>query len=312
MQSEIVLVDDGSTVPAAETLNATLGDARVLRTTNRGLLFARLTGLANAQGKYVLFLDSDDLVSESKLLAQFETMERDALDISYTNAAKATLDRGIEDLELLDEVPYLSVNDPAEFCFHVQPAPHSPMFRRAFLTRAVESALFPPLSQYNPVAELWFYYVCAHMPGRVQKVERSRAVIGVHGDSRITNHWETLGLGSLAVMEDYLTSIAKLPNSKRLTQMLSEVAFRSWRRLPRDFHRVFVDRMLAIASAAKNLDSSRSGGPLFQILAGLFGDRRSAEWLKSLRGHSYDSCRTMTDDEWERLLHKFNTRHVNH
>src|SRR4029077_7828794 len=129
---QILLVDDGSKAPARSTLVGMLDSVTIVETENRGLLFARLAGLNRATGEFVLFLDSDDLVSEDKLRSQLAAMRQHNLDISYTDSAKAVLNVPYEQLHLEDEAATSEVSNTAEFCFRVQPAPHSAMFRRSF------------------------------------------------------------------------------------------------------------------------------------------------------------------------------------
>lgn len=61
--SELVIVDDGSEVPVDQLL-ADLGDdrLRIIRTENRGHPAARNTGMAHARGRFLRFIDDDDLI----------------------------------------------------------------------------------------------------------------------------------------------------------------------------------------------------------------------------------------------------------
>jgi glycosyltransferase involved in cell wall biosynthesis len=72
---EIVLVDDGSsddTVGVVERLKTTEPRIRFLRhERNRGEAAARNTGVKNARGRYIAFLDSDDEWLPGKLKCQF-------------------------------------------------------------------------------------------------------------------------------------------------------------------------------------------------------------------------------------------------
>jgi len=73
---EAIVVDDGSTDNTREVV-AAINDSRVcyLYQSNLGLAGARNTGLAQAQGEYVAFLDSDDLFLPNKLEWQVQALE---------------------------------------------------------------------------------------------------------------------------------------------------------------------------------------------------------------------------------------------
>ena len=89
LQVETIVVDDGSTPPTAEAL-AAIGFAptRLVRQENRGLLFARLAGLAHVTGRATLFLDSDDLVGPEKFHRQLAAMRTAGADISNSDTAR--------------------------------------------------------------------------------------------------------------------------------------------------------------------------------------------------------------------------------
>jgi len=73
---EIIVVDDGSTDETPAVLARYAARVRVLRQENRGLSAARNAGLAAAHGKFVSFLDADDVMAPTKLAAQLEVLER--------------------------------------------------------------------------------------------------------------------------------------------------------------------------------------------------------------------------------------------
>jgi glycosyltransferase involved in cell wall biosynthesis len=74
---EVIVVDDGST-DATASVAAHTGDPRVkvLSTSRRGASAARNAGLSAAKGRYVTFLDADDLWTPDKLGAQRDTLAR--------------------------------------------------------------------------------------------------------------------------------------------------------------------------------------------------------------------------------------------
>jgi hypothetical protein len=294
---ETILVDDGSTPPAAEQLRGLREPPdRIIRQENQGLLFARLTGLAHATGEYTLFLDSDDLVSAGKLRLQIDAMRAQAADVSYTDSARARLGATLGETTVLPAEPPLEVaENAADFFIRVQPPPHSPVFRTAWLRPLVESPLFAPSPLYNPVAEIWFYHVAALTSAKVVKVAGPHTLIGEHTGVRITGQWEKMAVASLAVMEAFMRAAPATPGTRPARERVAEKAFTAWRALPRDFSPAFQERMLNIWRAQPTTGSARLGGPLFRALARGCGPVGAARLLRLMRGHSYESCRTLAN-----------------
>ena len=69
---EVIVVDDGSTDGSRRVAESFGGTVRVIGTPNRGPSSARNTGIREATGEWVAFLDSDDVWSEDKLETQLE------------------------------------------------------------------------------------------------------------------------------------------------------------------------------------------------------------------------------------------------
>jgi len=92
---EIILVDDGSTDNSgklADELASQIGDSRftigdfkpeirVIHQENRGLSGARNTGIKEAKGEYVCFVDSDDYWEENVMAELMAQIKRDKLDV---------------------------------------------------------------------------------------------------------------------------------------------------------------------------------------------------------------------------------------
>ena len=89
---EIILVDDGSTDDSGSIADdlvdafrlsplASRLEMRVIHQANGGLSAARNTGIAAAQGDYILFVDSDDYLQPNTLGTLLNQAERDNLDV---------------------------------------------------------------------------------------------------------------------------------------------------------------------------------------------------------------------------------------
>lgn len=84
---EVVCIDDSGTDRSCQILKEYQArDPRirvVSHSENRGLSAARNTGIENAKGEYVLFLDSDDLLNPETLALQVTAIRRDQADMVY-------------------------------------------------------------------------------------------------------------------------------------------------------------------------------------------------------------------------------------
>jgi glycosyltransferase involved in cell wall biosynthesis len=69
---ELIVVDDGSTDHTSGVLDSYGKDIKVLSQKNKGVSAARNRGIAEASGKFIAFLDSDDLWLSQKLSVQIE------------------------------------------------------------------------------------------------------------------------------------------------------------------------------------------------------------------------------------------------
>ena len=85
---ELIIVDDCSTDDTDDVVNQYLADERIRyikNDTNSGAAVSRNRALREAKGKWIAFLDSDDLWEPDKLQKQISFMEENGHYFSYTN-----------------------------------------------------------------------------------------------------------------------------------------------------------------------------------------------------------------------------------
>ena len=86
---EIICLNDGSTDTTLEILNKyenLYSNIRAFTGENHGLSYQRNMGIQRAQGRYIYYLDSDDLIKENCLETLYQYAETDSLDILYFEA----------------------------------------------------------------------------------------------------------------------------------------------------------------------------------------------------------------------------------
>ena len=80
---EVILVNDGSTDKSLEIIQRCIDDKKIFCESqeNGGLSAARNLGLQKARGKYIIFLDGDDFITENALSILYKTLISDTPDL---------------------------------------------------------------------------------------------------------------------------------------------------------------------------------------------------------------------------------------
>lgn len=81
---EVILVNDGSTdlsLSIAQEAVAVYKNTKLISTSNQGLGHARNTGMAEAKGAYIVFLDSDDELKEHAIATWIKKIQEEEADI---------------------------------------------------------------------------------------------------------------------------------------------------------------------------------------------------------------------------------------
>jgi len=307
---EIIVVDDGSKPSIEEQLAGfdAHHPVRFVRQANQGSIVARMTGLREARGKYVQFLDSDDLLHPDKLGAQLRMMEESGVDVTYTDRADVTLGPDYGVASYRPSRTYLDTKDALFLYTQIMPSPHSPVYRKDYLDRVLASPVLPLNRFFDPSGDIWLFRNLAFHPATVKRVDGHFAGIGPHEENRFTGCWEKLAIASLGIDEATLDACDKRPGMDRLRCSIAKGAFHAFRVLPFDVLPEFQQRILDLWRRALELKLADLGGRGFQVLAVALGPVGAARLLRRLKRPSYAQCKTLRDEaEFAELLAKLPT-----
>nr|WP_295925130.1 glycosyltransferase family A protein [uncultured Dyadobacter sp.] len=191
---EAIIVDDGSSDNTRETVQPYAGkDGRIkyVYQQNSGVSVARNLGFQHSRGKYIQFLDADDLLSADKLAVQVDFLDRNPdVDIAYTDhlyfeAHKP--DTFYPDYEMnhnnwlpkIDARGYEVVNT---LIYSNIAVVSSPVLRRSIVEKVNG---FPEFSNYTEDWEFWF--LCAIRGARYTFVADESAVTLIRIHQRNTS-----------------------------------------------------------------------------------------------------------------------------
>lgn len=293
---ELIVVDDASTEDIA-TVTARYADLPLSLhrlSSNRGLLAARLHGLSLARGAAVFFLDADDAVDPGKFTVQLSALA--GCDVVYGDTARCLLDaQGRPSGTLRRDPPSPFTRNPAEFYLQIQPAPHNPIFRRAYLQTATTSPLVPPTRAYDPIAETWFYYLLSLQPAQIAYVPGPWSIVGEPEGVRLSRHWERQAAAALQLMRAFLRHCPVTAATAEARDRVGRCAFATWRALPNGFRPA--DAFLAIWRQVPPGDPAALGGPGFVRASRLLGPVIAGRLCRLYQRPRYAAIRTVPAEE---------------
>jgi len=125
-QWELIIVDDGSTDTTDEVLALYKEDPRITiyrHTENQGTSVARNTGITHSSGRYIAFLDSDDVWEPTKLEKQVDVLERKDASVGLVYSGAKFIEADTKRVRIkhanaegdifLDEIAYNPIGSPS-------------------------------------------------------------------------------------------------------------------------------------------------------------------------------------------------------
>lgn len=137
---EILLIDDGSTDSSGQICDAyAKKDSRikVFHQENKGLSGARNTGLKNATGKYIMFLDSDDRFTLNACQIMYDFIEKNEADYAIGDYINMDEDGTLWENPVFKKNIYhefkLSIKDYEQSFYIMNSGVWNKIFRKSFL-----------------------------------------------------------------------------------------------------------------------------------------------------------------------------------
>jgi len=153
---ELLIIDDESPDDSIKFVESRFSDARIkiIPQKNRGLAGARNTGIRNAVGNFIAFLDSDDFWQTNKLEKHVKLMESSA-DIGVSFSASMFVNEGSEPINQIQS-PYIKRDYTARNVFCRNPIGNgsAPVIRKGVL----EQIAFKGQNKHGEYVDYWQYF----------------------------------------------------------------------------------------------------------------------------------------------------------
>jgi len=194
---EVIVVDDGSSVDIADCLRGCAGKIKYFTQPHSGPSAARNTGAKNASGKYLAFLDDDDLFEPGKLEDQVRLMEAHP-DAGFCYSAYYCFLPDKKKTVVIPKAQAFPAERFAEIYFlHTDITMPSLLLRK---DRFISAGLFDEKIVYNEDADLWL-----RLAARYPVIYSPRPSAGVRIHSARLSYRNPLMLqGLIGVLESAL------------------------------------------------------------------------------------------------------------
>lgn len=203
---ELIIVDDGSS-DSTRHIVASYLDSRIryIYQNNAGLAATRNNGIQHAQGKYIAFLDDDDLFLPNKLALQVSFLEQNTR-IGWVSGGYYVTD--LHNRVLAERQPWRNYPDLTSktWLFACMTTPHAVLIRREWL---MQVGGFDSQMHYGEDWDLWLRLAYAGCP--MTWVEHPVCCYRMH-KTNLTREGVKFKLGFLRMLEKFFQQ-PQLPTS---------------------------------------------------------------------------------------------------
>lgn len=199
---EVIVVDDGSSDGTDKVISRYEGRLTYIRKKNEGISVARNTGIAQARGEYVAFIDHDDIWLPEKLKEQMALLE-----------GNKEIYLCFSDVYIIDEKGRRGKN-----VFKICPAHSGMVFKQLLkdnfipvITAVIKKEVFKEIGLFNPqyrIAEDWDLFLRISKQYPVVFVNRPLAKYRIHSGS-FSRHRNLMFAEVISIMNKYTGSVDK-------------------------------------------------------------------------------------------------------
>lgn len=178
-ETEIIVVDDGSSDNTAEIARGFGSHIRYIQQDNQGLSEARNTGIKNASGDFIIFLDADDLLGENVISTHLKNFRANpTADLSICHCYCVNTDTGVKTLW-----PIKAAHLDMHLCYSNIAPVHAFMIRAQTIR---DTGYFDPKRKACEDYDFWLR--CAEKGKHFALAPDAFVIYRQHGDSMSGRH----------------------------------------------------------------------------------------------------------------------------